>query len=61
MVNFIVNHWLEICLAYLFFQNILKGVRDATDSTPQTDDNNFERFCTIYGKFSAYFVAGKRS
>lgn len=44
----------------LALHTFLKAVRDAIDTTPETDDNWFEKLMTFLGKVANYF-AGKRS
>ena len=53
-------HWAEVGVVYLLVLNLLKGLRDAFDKTPATDDNWFERLVTAMAKASQYFVFGKR-
>lgn len=53
-------NWEHVLLILIFANTLLKGVRDAIDSTPDTDDNFFERGVTILGKVLGYLV-GKRA
>lgn len=59
--EFIQTNWVQICIAYLVIKNVVTGVREAIDSTPETDDTPFEKFCTFVASFSGYFILGKRS
>lgn len=60
IISSIQNHWVEIGVFYLLVLNFLKGLRDAIDKTPLTDDNWFERLVSIMVKLSAYITVGKR-
>lgn len=60
MIEFIQANWQTITLIALAAHTFLKAVRDAIDTTPETDDNAFERLVTYIGKIVAY-VFGKRS
>lgn len=59
-MEWIQNHLVEIGVIYLLVLNFLKGLRDALDKTPQTDDNWFERIVTALGKTAQYVTFGKR-
>ena len=54
--NFIVANWQTIALVALVMQNIIKGLRDALDTTPETDDNFFEKIATVSSKLLAYLI-----
>ena len=56
----IQDNWVTIGVVYLIISKALTSVRDAVDKTPATDDNWFERLCTIVGKVGGYLFAGKR-
>jgi hypothetical protein len=53
--TFALNHaWVGfVVLGILAVSKILTMVRDAIDTTPATDDNWFERTCTILKKVGA--------
>lgn len=55
-----VQMFTTISTIYLLFYVFIKGVRDALDKTPDTDDNAFEKFVTILGKLAKLFMAGQR-
>lgn len=55
-----VQMFTTISTVYLLFYVFIKGVRDAIDSTPQTDDNAFEKFVTLLGKLAKLFTLGQR-
>ena len=59
IVNLLKNHWVEIGVALLGIHTLLKGIRDAIDKTPQSDDNVFEKFVSLSGKILGYLF-GKR-
>lgn len=54
--NLVLQHaWLgALILGFLCVHTGLKAWRDATDKTPETDDNWFERTVTIMGKIAKY-------
>ena len=60
--NFAQQHaWIGLAIAIIIALHTgLKALRDAIDSTPQTDDNWFERTVTIMGKVTGY-LAGFRA
>ena len=60
--NFAQQHaWVGIAIASIIAVHTgLKALRDAIDTTPQTDDNWFERSITILGKIAGY-LAGIRA
>lgn len=60
--NFAAQHaWVGLVIAILIALHTgLKALRDALDTTPQTDDNWFERGITIMGKVVGY-LAGFRA
>lgn len=60
-MGFIQEHWAEILVVVLVIQNVAKGIRDAIDTTPETDDNVFERVLTIINKVTSYVLMAKRS
>lgn len=54
--------WIWASLAVLAaFQTFMKGIRDAIDSTPDTDDNWFEKFVSVITKVSLYTFLGQRA
>ena len=59
--HFFSENWDRILVVVILLNNFLKGLRDAIDTTPDTDDNAFERFVTIVGKVLGYLTTGKRS
>ena len=54
--EFIVANWEKILIAVIVLQNINKGIRDALDTTPQTDDNIWEKTSTILSKVLGYLL-----
>lgn len=54
--NFIVAHWETIAIVVLVLQNVNKGLRDALDTTPQTDDNIWEKVSSILTKALGYLL-----
>lgn len=60
--NFAQQHaWVGLTIAIIIALHTgLKALRDAIDTTPQTDDNWFERTVTIMGKVTSY-LAGFRA
>ncbi len=60
-MNFIAEHWAEILVVVLIIQNVVKGIRDAIDTTPLSDDTTFERVLTIISKVTDYVLMAKRS
>lgn len=49
--------WLPLAITlYLVFVQTVKGLRDALDKTPKTDDNVFERAATIIVKTGGYLI-----
>jgi hypothetical protein len=54
------TNWPAILAILVAFSVTLKAIRDAIDKTPLTDDNAFERFCTIFSKVVASLFTGKR-
>jgi len=59
-MDWILAHWAEIGVGYLLFAKILLAVRDAIDTTPGEDTNNFERAVTFVNNLAGYLIAGKR-
>lgn len=55
-MEFFAEHWEKIALGLLIAQNVIKGVRDALDSTPETDDNKWEKLATVASKVLGYLV-----
>jgi hypothetical protein len=56
VVNFVKGHLVEIGLIALVVQNFVKGLRDALDKTPDTDDNIFEKIASVSVKLLNYLV-----
>jgi len=61
IIDWFKTNWMQITIIALAISKVLAGLRDAIDETPETDDNAFERFCTIINKFIGYLFLGKRS
>lgn len=59
--NFAQDHaWVGLTISIVIAAHTgLKALRDAIDTTPQTDDNWFERIVTILGKVSGYLVGSR--
>ena len=53
--------WVKVGLGYVMFIQVMKAIRDAIDSTPESDDNWFERACTIMSKLGATLITGQRA
>ena len=60
VITAVKANWAEIVLIYLAAHKLLVTIRDVFDSTPNTDDNAFERIVTVLGKLADYLVKGKR-
>ena len=60
MIEWIQQNWVQIVAGYLLFVKVMTTLRDAIDKTPASDDNWFERACTIITKLTAALVTGKR-
>lgn len=60
MVNWVQSNWVQIVAGYVLFIQVMKAIRDAIDTTPETDDNWFERACTIASKLLASLTVGAR-
>jgi hypothetical protein len=60
LISFFRDNWAQILVIALALHTFLKAVRDAIDSTPDTDDNWFEKLVTVIGKVLNYFT-GKRA
>lgn len=56
--NFATSHaWVGLVVSIIIALHTgLKALRDAIDSTPETDDNWFEKAITILGKIAGYIV-----
>lgn len=59
-IHFVSANWVAIIAVAVAVHTAAKGIRDAIDTTPETDDNLFERAVTIMGKAVAYIVKAKR-
>lgn len=59
-IEFFQTNWVTITVIAVAAHTFLKAIRDAIDTTPNTDDNIFEKFVTFFGKVVAYLF-GKRS
>ena len=60
-MEWIQSHWVGIVAGYVLFIQVMKAIRDAIDTTPESDDNWFERACTIMGKLGATLITGQRA
>jgi hypothetical protein len=56
VVQFFTENWATILVVLLVTQNFIKGLRDALDSTPHTDDNIIEKIATIVVKVLGYLL-----
>ena len=54
--GFIVANWEKILIVVIVIQNLNKGLRDALDTTPQSDDNIWEKTSTILSKVLGYLL-----
>jgi hypothetical protein len=54
------DNWVAIVAVYLAFAKFVTALRDVLDKTPTSDDNLFEKICTILNKLGAYLLTGKR-
>lgn len=61
IISWFQTNWVQMTVIALAFQTFLKAIRDAVDKTPETDDNWFEKMCTVIGKVIAYITTGKRA
>lgn len=59
-MDWISGHWVEIVAGYLLFAKIMVAIRDAIDTTPGEDTNEFERAVTFINHLAGYLIAGKR-
>ena len=59
-MEWIQQNWEAVAIVYLLGVKFITGIRDAFDKTPASDDNLFERICTILQKTIAYIVIGQR-
>ncbi len=53
--------WVQFVAGYLLAIKVITAIRDAVDSTPESDDNWFERAVTILKTTGQYLVLGKRA
>ena len=57
IITFVKNiDWEKAIILLLLVQNFVKGLRDALDTTPQTDDNVLERIATVFQKVVGYLL-----
>ena len=56
--SFAAQHpWIFVVVTiYVAVVTAIKGIRDAIDSTPNTDDNLFEKIATILWKTIGYVI-----
>lgn len=59
MIEWIKANWVQISVIALAAHTFLKAIRDTIDSTPETDDNIFEKAVTYIGKVVGY-IFGQR-
>ena len=59
-MEWLQENWVQVGVIALAAHTLLKGIRDAIDKTPQTDDNFFEKAVTLIGKVAGYLF-GSRS
>lgn len=59
-MEWIKANWVQIGVIAFAVHTLLKAIRDAIDTTPETDDNVFEKIVTYVGKVIAYLF-GQRS
>ena len=50
------DNWEKIFIIIIVVQNFVKGLRDALDTTPETDDNILEKICSISNKILGYMI-----
>lgn len=60
VITWFQTNWVQITVVILAVSKVLTVIRDAIDKTPATDDNWFERFCTIFGKVVGQLTLGAR-
>lgn len=58
--SFIQQNWEKIGVAYLLFIKFLTSIRDILDKTPDSDDNWFEKLCTLLSKLPQTLLLGQR-
>lgn len=58
-MDWLQAHWVQIGVIALAIHTALKGVRDALDKTPETDDNLFEKIVSIIGKVVGYLFGSR--
>ena len=61
LISLVKEHWDTALLILIALHTFLKAIRDAIDSTPETDDNIFEKVVTLFGKVMGYLIKGKRA
>lgn len=61
IIDFVKENWQTIVVIWLALIKFITAIRDAIDKTPSTDDNVFERFCTILNKVGAQLFTGQRA
>lgn len=59
-MDWITSNWAGIVAGYLLFIKLITVIRDILDSTPETDDNAFERAVTFLKKLGASLITGAR-
>ena len=50
----------KVGVGYVLFIQVMKAVRDVLDKTPSTDDNAWERACTVLSKLGITLLTGAR-
>lgn len=56
IITWFTAHWDKVLILLIFAQNTVKGLRDALDTTPESDDNVFEKTATIITKVIGYLL-----
>ena len=56
VIDFVLRNWEKVFIVMIVIQNLVKGLRDALDNTPETDDNWLEKACTVFSKVMAYLI-----
>lgn len=60
VVNWVHDNWVGIIAVWLAIIKVVTTIRDILDKSPQTDDNWFEKICTLLGKLANSLIKGER-
>ena len=54
IIEWVQGNWEKVGIIAIAIFGLMQAIRKAIDSTPETDDNWFEKLCTIFGKSISY-------